>query len=144
MGSSRMIMISGVYLIFGFYIASLNRMDNVLYSSSVKTASLVQSEQASRTGLAKALNYMGTNSALFSFATRTVVVNGDTVRYSASRPAGFPASQTLVTSTASFTGVADGSVLNRRTTTMKAVYQYHNGRWKVMRIFTENSYQDAV
>lgn len=136
-------MLSGVYLIFGFYLVSLNNADNLLFKSSLQTATLVQSEQSARTGLAKALNYMGTNSSLYTYSTRVTVVNGDTVRYSATRPVGYPSSQSLVTVVASYTKQIDGSVMTKRETTMKAVYQFHNGRWKMMRVYTENEYQDS-
>ena len=143
MGSSKIIMLSGVYLMFGFYTVAFNNADESMYKSSIKTTSISQEEQFAQTGLSLAGGYMGSNSARSSYATRTFVSGIDTVKYSATQPAGFPASQTQVTSTASHTTVVGGVSKVTRTVTETAVYQYHNGRWKQMRVFTTRNYQDS-
>ena len=143
MGSSKIIMLSGVYLIFGFYTIAFNNADESMFKSSTKTATIAQEEQLAQTGLSLASGYMGTNSLRSSYITRTFVSGIDTVKYSATQPAGFPASQTQVTSTASHTTVVGGVSTVTRTVTETAVYQYHNGRWKQMRVFTTRSYDDS-
>ena len=143
MGSSKIIMLSGVYLIFGFYIVAFNNADESMYKSSIKTATLVQSEQLAQTGLSLASGYMSNDASHGTFATRTFVSGSDTVRYSATHPASFPASQTQVTSVSSHATVVGGIVKETRVVTQTAVYQYHNGRWKQMRVFTTRNYQDT-
>ena len=143
MGSSKIIMLSGVYLIFGFYTIAFNNADESMFKSSVKCSALSQEELLAQTGLSLAGGYMGNTSGRSSYATRTFVSGIDTVKYSATVPAGFPASQTQVTSTASHTTVVGGVAKVTRTVTETAVFQYHNGRWKQMRVFTTRSYNDS-
>lgn len=143
MGSSKIIMLSGIYLIFGFYIVAFNNADNSMFKSSLKTATLAQEEQFALTGLSLAKTYMGSNASRYTFPTRTFVSGSDTVRYSAAQPVGYPASQTQVTSVASHATVVGGTVKVMREVTQTAVYQFHNGRWKQMRVFTERGYQDS-
>ena len=143
MGSSRIIMLSGVYLIFGFYTIAFNNADESMFKSSMKSATLSGSEQLAQTGLSLASGYMANDFSKINFATRTFVTGTDTVKYSATHPVSLPASQTQVTSTASHTTVVGGVVKDSRTVTQTAVYQFHNGRWKQMRVFTTKSYQDS-
>jgi hypothetical protein len=143
MGSSRIIMLSGVYLIFGFYMVAFNNADESMFKTSLKTATMAQEEQFAQTGLSLASGYMSNDASRATFATRTFVSGTDTVRYSATRPASFPASQTQVTSVASHTTVVGGVVKVTRAVTQTAVYQYHNNRWKQVRVFTTKSYQDS-
>ncbi|MFA5835069.1 MAG: hypothetical protein WDA22_16445 [Bacteroidota bacterium] len=143
MGSSKIIMLSGVYLIFGFYIVAYNNADELMYKSSMKTATLVQSEQLANTGLSLARTYMADYSSRYTFEPRTFVSGNDTVSYSAERPVGFPLSQTQVTSVASHTTVVDNEVKVTRMVSQTSVFQFHNGRWKMLRTFTEREYQDS-
>ena len=143
MGSSKIIMLSGIYLIFGFYTAAFNNADESMFKSSMNTATLVQTEQFAQTGLSLASGYMANDASKSSFAARTFVTGNDTVWYSASQHAGFPASQTQVTSVATHTTVVGGVAKVSRTVTQTAVYQYHNNRWKQMRVFTARDYQDT-
>jgi len=143
MGSSKIIMLSGVYLIFGFYIVAFNNADESMYKSSMKTATLAQSEQLANTGLSLARTYMADYSSRDTFEPRTFVSGNDTVSYSAERPVGFPPSQTQVTSVASHTTVVDNEVKVTRMVTQTSVFQFHNGRWKMLRTFTEREYQDS-
>lgn len=135
-----------MYLIFGFYIEAFNHVDETMFKSTVRTAALSQSEELAATGLSLAKGYMADQSSRYVFATRTYVNGKDTVRYSASRPGGYPSSQTLVTSTASHytTVMIDGvpTIKVRRQVTQSAVFQYHNNRWKQVRVYTARAYED--
>ena len=146
MGTSRVILLSGVYLIFGFYIEAFSNVDETMFKSTVRTATMSQSEELAATGLSLAKGYMADQSSRYVFATRTYVNGKDTVRYSASRPAGFPSSQTLVTSTASHYTTVNESGVNivkvARSVTQAAIFQYHNNRWKQVRVYTSRSYSD--
>ena len=145
MGSSKIIMLSGIYLIFGFYIKAYNNVDEMMFKSSVNAASMSQTEQLAQTGVTLAKSFMG-GSATRTLATKTFVSGLDTVRYSAA-PGSLPASQTLVTSVAShYTTIdVDGvpTIKVVRKVTQTALMQYHNSRWKQVRIFTTRSYQDS-
>ncbi len=146
MGSSKTIILAGIYLIFGFYVQSFNSVDETMFKTSLKTATLAQSEQLAQTGLSLAKSYMGGNSLRSSFPTRTFVSGKDTVRYSAATSPSLPLSQTMVTSTAShYTTIVDDGVSEikvRRIVTTTAVFQFHSGRWKQVRVFTSRDYQD--
>ncbi|MEI7906089.1 MAG: hypothetical protein WCI84_01900 [Bacteroidota bacterium] len=143
MGSSKVIMLSGVYLIFGFYTVAFNNADESMFKTSTKTAALAQEEQMAQTGLSLASGYMSNDPSRNVFATRTFVSGNNTVRYSATHPASFPVSQTQVTSVASRSTVVGGVVKETQVVTQTAVYQFHNGRWKQVRVFTTRNYQDS-
>lgn len=128
MGSSKIIMLSGVYLILGFYTLSFNRVDEANFSTANSTASQMQAEQLARTGLSFALTYMADNSSINSFATRTFSTsNGGTITYSADRPSSFPLTQSQIVAVGTFNG---------KQVTMTAVFHYYGGRWKIARIHT--------
>ncbi len=145
MGSSKIIMLSGIYLIFGFYIQSFNTVDEMMFKSSVKAASMAQTEQLAQTGVTLAKSFMGGTSGR-TLSAKTFVSGLDTVVYSAA-PGTLPASQTLVTSVAShYTTVdIDGvpTVKVVRKVTQTALMQYHNSRWKQLKIYTTRDYQDT-
>ncbi len=144
MGSSKIIMLSGIYLIFGFYIKAYHNVDEMVFKASVKAASMAQTEQLAQTGVTLAKSFLG-GSATSSLSTQTFVSGLDTVRYSAN-PGSLPASQTLVTSVAShYTTIdVDGipTIKVVRKVTQTALMQYHNSRWKQLKIYTTRSYQD--
>jgi hypothetical protein len=144
MGSSKIIMLSGIYLIFGFYIKAYHNVDEMVFKASVKAASMAQTEQLAQTGVTLAKSFLG-GSATRSLATQTFVSGLDTVRYSAV-PGSLPSSQTMVTSVAShYTTIdVDGvpTIKVVRKVTQTALMQYHNSRWKQLKIYTTRSYQD--
>lgn len=127
MGSSKVILLSGVYLILGFYTLSFNSTNEANFSNALSVASSLQTEQLARTGLALSLQKLGNNPAVYSFAEETLQMNNGTITYQANRPVGFPATQTQVVSTALF---------NNQEVTMTAVYHFQNGRWKILKVYT--------
>ncbi|MEW5799429.1 MAG: hypothetical protein AB1728_10540 [Bacteroidota bacterium] len=128
MGTSKIVMLSGVYVILGFYTISFNRADEINFTTAMNTASASQAEQLARTGVSLALAYMADNSSLTSFSTRTLSTMGGTVEYAASHPVSFPVTQSEVTATGTFNG---------KQVVMTAVFHYYGGRWKVLRVYTE-------
>lgn len=128
MGSSKIILLSGVYLILGFYTLSFQRVDENNFTSTITASSKMQAEQYAQIGLSLALTTMANNSSMYSFSPRTFSTAGGTVMYSASRPAGFPSTQTQV--------IAIG-IHNGKQVTMTAVYHFYGNRWKILRVFTE-------
>jgi len=129
-GSSKIILLSGVYLILGFYTTSFQRVDENNFTSAIATSSKLQAEQYAQIGLSLALTTMANNSSMHSFSPRTFSTVGGIVTYSANRPAGFPLTQTQVVATGTY---------NSKHVTMTAVYHFYGGRWKILRIFTEAS-----
>ena len=123
MGSSKIIMLSGVYLILGFYTVSFYQADRVNSTTVEAVANTVQAEQLARTGVSMAMSKMGSNSALTSFASESVTMTDGTVTYSATSISG---SQSKITSSAVFNG---------RTITMTAVFSYERGRWRMIRSY---------
>ena len=130
MGTSKIIMLSGVYVILGVYVINFNSVDTTILDSALSTASTAQAEQLARTGLSLALAYMADNSATYSFSERSLSTMGGSVTYSADRPASLPASQSQVVAVGTFNG---------KQITMTAVFQYYGGRWKIARIYTESA-----
>ena len=126
MGTSKIIMLSGVYLVLGMYTLSFSEADKANSTQAATVASSIQAEQLARTGVSLAMTKMGTNSAMFSYSDQSSSVMNGTVVYSASRPAGFPASQSQITSTGTFNG---------KTLTITAVCSYDRGRWRIVRLF---------
>ncbi|MDP1677162.1 MAG: hypothetical protein Q8L88_09870, partial [Bacteroidota bacterium] len=105
MGTSKIAMLSGVYLILGMYTVSFTTTDRENNSIAESVANSIQAEQIARTGISLAMTKMG---GTYSSSTREYsnqnasVMNGSVV-FSASQ-SGLPASQSQVTSTATFAG----------------------------------------
>jgi hypothetical protein len=114
-------MLSGVYLILGFYTVSFYQADRSNGVTVEAVANSVQAEQLARTGISMALAKMGNNSLIPNF-TEDVTMSGGTVQYAAVTSG----TQSSITSTATFSG---------RTITMTAVFSYTSGRWRVARIY---------
>ncbi|MBI2429073.1 MAG: hypothetical protein HYV29_09815 [Ignavibacteriales bacterium] len=128
MGTSKIVMLSGVYVILGFYTISFNRADETNFSNALNATSTAQAEQLAQTGVSLALAYMADNASLYSFSTRSLSTMGGTVAYASSRPASFSATQSEVRATGTFNG---------KQVVMTAVFHYYGGRWKVLRVYTE-------
>jgi len=124
MGSSKIIMLSGVYLILGFYTVSFYQADRTNSVSVEAVANSVQAEQLARTGISMALADMGSSSTTKSFAAKSVSMTNGTITYSASTTG--ISSQSKITSTAVFNG---------RTITMTAIFSYDRGRWRMIRSY---------
>ncbi|MBI2429074.1 MAG: hypothetical protein HYV29_09820 [Ignavibacteriales bacterium] len=128
MGTSKIVMLSGLYVILGFYTLSFNRVDETNYSTALNSTSIAQAEQLAQTGVSLALAYMADNSSLYSFSTRSLSTMGGTVAYASSRPASFPVTQSQVTATGTFNG---------KQVIMTAVFHYYGGRWKILKVYRE-------
>ncbi len=127
MGTSKIVMLTGVYMILGMYSVSFTAVDKTNSSIAESAANVIQAEQIARTGISLAMTKMG---GVYSLATRsysnqTATLMGGTVVYSASH-LGLPASQSQVTSTGTFSG---------KTVTITAVFSYERNRWRIIRMF---------
>ena len=121
MGSSKIIMLSGIYMILGMYSVSFDAAHQSNFDLASKTASSIQAEQIARTGIALAMTRMGGNSSVYSYSSSASVLNG-TVNYSATGNS----SQSQITSTASFNG---------KTVVVKATVVYYHNRWRISRLY---------
>lgn len=129
MGTSKIVMLSGVYLILGMYSLSFTAADRTNSAISESIANSVQAEQIARTGISLAMTKMGgiNSSSTREYGNQNAsFVNGSVV-YFASQ-SGLPSSQSQVTSTGSIAG---------KTVTIKAVFSYERNRWRVIRMFVQ-------
>lgn len=124
MGSSKIVMLSGVYLILGMYTLSFSIADRSNSKSVEAVANTIQSEQLALSGISLAMQKMGSNSNLDQFASTQSSMTSGTVTYSAAEIVN--QKQSEITSTATFSG---------KTITAKATFNYYNGRWRVARVY---------
>jgi hypothetical protein len=125
MGTSKIVMLSGIYLILGMYTVSFTSADRNNSSISESVANSIQAEQIARTGISLAMTKMGASSSTSSYTNQNASVMNGSVVYSASQ-SGLPATQSQVTSTGTFSG---------KTITIKAVFSYDRNRWRVIRMY---------
>ena len=126
MGTSKIVMLSGIYLILGMYTVSFTSADRNNSSIAESVANSIQAEQIARTGVSLAMTKMGGSSSINSFTDQNASVMNGSVVYSASQ-SGLPASQSQVTSTGTYFG---------KTVTIKAVFSYERNRWRVIRMYS--------
>jgi len=123
MGSSKVILLAGVYLILGLYNVSFYQADRLNSTTVEAVANAVQAEQLARTGIAIATTAMADNAANTSLSQQTVSFTSGTITYQAWVLSG---SQSKITSTGTFNG---------KTITMKAVVSFERNRWRVVRSY---------
>ena len=122
MGSSKIIMLSGVYMILGMYTVSFDAAHQSNFDLAAKTATSIQAEQIARTGISLAMTKMGGNSSIYSYSDVSASVMGGSVVYSATGTS----SQSQVTSTATYNG---------KTIVVKAVFTFYHNRWRISRLY---------
>ena len=127
MGTSKIAMLSGVYLILGMYTISFTAADRNNSSIAESVANSIQAEQIARTGILLAMTKMGGtySTSTCSYTDQNASVMNGSVIYSASQT-GLPSSQSQVTSTGTFAG---------KTVTIKAVFSYERNRWRIIRMY---------
>lgn len=128
MGTSKILLLTGVYTILGVYTVNFSGADQANFARALEVSSSLQSEQLATAGVSLALTELGSDAAKSAISVRRVSMLGGTVTISAERPASFPASLTQVVSTGLF---------NNEQVRITTVMQYHGGRWKVLRTFTQ-------
>ena len=130
MGSSKIIVLSGVYLLLGFYTVSFNAADEANFSTALTVATEMQAEQLAKTGVSLAVQKFAANSLMSSIPSTSVTTMGGSITYSASRPATFPSTQVEVVSMGYYSDKIVKST---------AVLHYYGGRWKLLRVISENA-----
>lgn len=122
-------MLSGVYLVLGFYALSFNRADEANFANALEVSSSYQTEQIANAGLALSMQRLGNTLSAPTFALTTASINNGTVSFKAEQPAGFPANRTQVVSTSEFNGYS---------VTVTAIAHFHNNRWKVLKVHSSS------
>jgi hypothetical protein len=131
MGTSKIVMGAGVYIIIGLYAMGFNAADLSVYNAAKSEAFHDQARQIAYTGMRFAIGDMGSNSAP-SFPSGTVNLISGSVTYTGDRPAGLAASQVRVTSRGTYNGFQ---------VTIVAILQYNGVKWTVQRVYQQ---QDAT
>jgi hypothetical protein len=126
MGTSKLTMISGLYVILGFYITAFNSADEATGTIASNAAISAQTEQLAQTGVSMALITMGNNSSIEYFNERSLSTMGGRVTFSANHPATLSSSERLITSR---------GVISSTQVEATAVIHFDKGRWRIERIY---------
>lgn len=130
MGNSKIVMISGIYLILGMYTLSFQTSETTHSESVIAVANSTKADGLAKTGISLALAKMGTNAALHTYSEEQRSVDGGILAFSATQPDGFSSTQTKVTSTA---------IVHDDTVKVVAIFTYDRGRWRITRSFLHPS-----
>jgi hypothetical protein len=125
MGTTKIVMLSGVYLILGMYTIGFTTADRSNSSIAESMANSIQAEQIARTGISLAMTKMGGIYSTHTYTNQNASVMSGSVIYSASQN-GLPSSQSQVTSIGTFAG---------KIVTMKALFSYERNRWRIIRVY---------
>ncbi len=126
MDNSKIVMLSGIYLILGMYSLSMNSSNNTNAVSVETSANAVQAEKLAKSGISLALEKMGANASLYNYSSESVPAEGGIIVFSADRPAGYSSSQSKITSIGSF---------HSSSVTITATFSYERGRWRILRVY---------
>ena len=127
MGTSKVIIGLGAYVMIGMYTLLFTSTDQAIYNVAKSQAFHDDARQISTAGVKFALGDVGGNSAA-GFPSSTVSLNGGSVTYVGDRPAGVAGTQMRVTSTGTYNGFQ---------VTMIAILQYNGVKWTLQRIYQQ-------
>ena len=127
MGTSKVIIGLGAYVMIGMYALLFTSTDQAIYNVAQSQAFHDDARQISTAGVKFAIGDVGGNSAA-GFPSSTVSFNGGSVTYIADRPAGLSGTQMRVTSTGTYNGFQ---------VTMVAILQYNGVKWTLQRIYQQ-------
>ena len=133
MGTSKISLISGVYIILGLYTFAFNNSDETVSKLAYTAGNQTQAEQLAKTGLSLALLKLyyynpSTNYSSTYFSTQNASSMGGSVTYKASVVSGLASDERQV--------VATGTIGNT-TVTVTAVVHYNSGRWRIERTYLQ-------
>lgn len=126
MGTSKLTMISGLYVILGFYVSAFNSADEATSTIASNAAMTAQTEQLAQTGVSMALLSMANNSSIENLNERSLSTMGGRVTFSANHPATLSSSERLITSR---------GVISSTQVEATAVIHFDKGRWRIERIY---------
>jgi hypothetical protein len=127
MGTSKIVMGAGVYVIIGLYALGFSAADQAVYTVAKSEAFHDQARQIANVGTKFAVGDMGSNSSP-AFPSGTVSLIGGAVTYTGDRPAGLAASQVRVTSSGTYNGYQ---------VTVVAILFYNGVKWTVQRVYQQ-------
>jgi len=127
MGTSKVIIGLGAYVMIGAFALLFTSTDQNLYNVAQSQSFHDQARQISNAGVKFAIGDVGGNSAA-SFPSSTVSVSGGTTSYVGDRPAGLSATQMRITSTGTYNGFQ---------VTMVAILQYNGVKWTLQRVYQQ-------
>jgi hypothetical protein len=125
MGTSKIIIGLGAYIMVGMYTLLFTSTDQAIYSVAQSQSFHDQARQISTSGIKLSVGDAGGDSAAV-FPSSTVEFNGGSVTYVGDRPAALSSTQMRVTSTGSYNGFQ---------VTMVAILQYTGVKWTIQRIY---------
>jgi hypothetical protein len=126
-GTSKVIIGLGAYVMIGMYTLLFTSTDQAIYNVAQSQAFHDGARQISTAGVKFALGDVGGDSAA-GFPSSIVSLNGGSVTYVGDRPAGVAATQMRVTSTGTYNGFQ---------VTMVAILQYNGVKWTLQRIYQQ-------
>ena len=103
MGTSKIVMGAGVYVVIGLYALGFTAADQAVYTVAKSEAYHDQARQIANVGTRFAVGDMGSNSTP-ALPSGTVSMIGGSVTYTGDRPAGLTSSQVRVTSSGTYNG----------------------------------------
>jgi hypothetical protein len=127
MGTSKVIIGLGAYVMIGMYALLFTSTDQAIYNVAQSQAFHDDARQISNAGVKFALGDVGGNSGA-AFPSSTVGFNGGSVTYAGDRPSGLTGTQMRVTSTGTYNGFQ---------VTMVAILQYNGVKWALQRIYQQ-------
>ena len=127
MGTSKVIIGLGAYVMIGMYALLFTSTDQAIYNVAQSQAFHDQARQISNAGVKFAMGDVGGNSSA-GLPSSTVSFNGGNVTYVADQPAGLSGTQMRVTSTGTY---------NNFQVTMVAILQYNGVKWTLQRIYQQ-------
>ena len=127
MGTSKIVLGAGVYVIIGLYALAFNASDQAVYSVGRSQAFHDQARQIANIGVRFAEGDLG-SVASPAFPTGTVSLIGGSVTYTGDRPAGLAATQIRVTSHSAYNGYQ---------VTIIAILQYNGVKWVIQKTYQQ-------
>jgi hypothetical protein len=127
MGTSKVIIGLGTYVMIGMYALLFTSTDQAIYNVAQSQAFHDNARQIATSGVKFAMGDVGGNASA-SLPSSTVSFNGGSVTYVADQPAGLSGTQMRVTSTGTYNGFQ---------VTMVAILQYNGVKWTLQRIYQQ-------
>jgi hypothetical protein len=127
MGTSKVIIGLGAYIMIGVYAMLFNTADQAVYNVAQSQAYHDGARQMANAGVRFAIGDVGGNASA-GFPSSIVSLSSGSVNYSADRPAGLAATQMRVTSTGTYNGYH---------VTMVAILQHNGVKWALQRIYQQ-------
>jgi hypothetical protein len=132
-GTSKIVLLTGVYLIIGLYSLGFNRADESVNRVMIAEANMNQAEQIALAGIRMGLNEIAPVIGSSTFSTRTANIFQGQVSYTGDVPSSLTSTQSRITSTGTLRG---------HSITMVAIIHLYNGHWKVSRTYSQPTAQE--